>query len=148
MSSGKNYKGKKKGGQKFVQLMEWQLASPAWRSLTPTARALYVELKRRYNRSNNGDITLSHREAAKALNLHRNTVGKYYKELQGAGFIEETEGYCLGPSGVGETSKWLLTELPSKDMRPAKRTFMRQQENQKPRTKSVQVRHISRDDEP
>jgi DNA-binding transcriptional regulator YhcF (GntR family) len=129
----------------MITLIKIFISSPAWRSLTPTARVLYVELKRRYNGSNNGDITLSHREAVKALNLHRNTVGKHYKELQVAGFIEETEGYCLGPSGVGETSKGLLTEVPSEDKKPAKKTFTRQQENQKPRTKSVQGRHINRD---
>ena len=146
MSGHKPYKHKKRGGKRFVMLEEWLLSSPAWRSLSPVARVLYIELKRRYNSSNNGDITLSHREAAEALNVHRNTVGKHFRALQKAGFIEETEGYCLGPSGVGQTSRWLLTELPGKDKKPAKKTFMRQPEKQKPRTRSVQVRHKKLDD--
>lgn len=125
MSKKAPYKHKSKGGQRFVQLYLWVMTSPAWCSLSATARALYIELKRRYNGSNNGRITLSHREAAEALNLHRNTVGRYFRELQEAGFIEMMQGHFLGPSGVGETAKWLLTEMPGQDMKPARKTFMR-----------------------
>ena len=35
-------------------------------ALKPGPRALYVELKRRYNGVNNGSIYLSHRDASKA----------------------------------------------------------------------------------
>lgn len=89
------------GGKHYVQLPEWLLASPAWRGLSIGARALYVELKRKYRGGNNGDIRLSHRDAAALLGLHRNSVGKLFRELEDAGFIRMLEGHYLGPSGIG-----------------------------------------------
>ena len=53
--------------------------------MKPGPRALYVELKRRFNGSNNGAIYLSHRDAAVALNVHRNTVGPMFRELERRG---------------------------------------------------------------
>ena len=54
----------------------------AWATMKPGPRALYVELKRGFKGSNNGAIYLSHRDAAKAINVHRNTVGGYFLELE------------------------------------------------------------------
>lgn len=107
----------KRGGQgRFVQLPEWLLASQAWRSLKPGGpRALYIELKRQYRGgNNNGKLFLSHRNAAIALGVSRNTVGGYYRALkEKGGFIVETRGgHCLGPSGVGESASYALTENP------------------------------------
>ncbi|UWQ14194.1 hypothetical protein K3556_14995 [Aliiroseovarius sp. M344] len=106
----KGYKQKKKGAGRHVQLPEWVQATPAWQSLKPGPRALYVELKRRYNGRNNGEIFLSHRDAAKALNVNRNTVGGYFSELQNKGFIRLTRGHCLGPAGIGQAASYALTE--------------------------------------
>ena len=64
----KPYKKHKRGAGRHVQLPEWLQSSKAWATLKPGPRALYVELKRRYNGVNNGRIHLSHRDAAKALN--------------------------------------------------------------------------------
>jgi hypothetical protein len=77
------------GGKHWVQLPEWLLSSAAWRSLKPGPRALYVELKRRYKGSNNGNIRLSHRDAATLLGVHRNTVGAWFAELEDKGFIRK-----------------------------------------------------------
>lgn len=120
----KLHKGKRGGSGKHVQLPEWLQDSEAWRTLKPGPRALYVELKRRYNGYNNGEICLSHREAAKALNVNRNTVGSWFRELEKRGFIRMIEGAYLGPSGVGLTGKWVLTEAPLSDMKPARKDFM------------------------
>lgn len=133
----KGYKRSKRGGAgRFVQLPEWVQASEAWSTMKPGPRALYIELKRRYKGSNNGEITLSHREAAHVLNVNRNTVGPYFRDLQERGFIEVRQGHCLGPSGIGQTAHWELTELPSQTGTLAKVTFMRWRQNQKPRTKT------------
>ena len=75
MSRNKPYKSKKRGAGRFVRLSERLQATAAWSDLKPGPRALYVEIRRRYNGMNNGRILLSHREAAEALNVHRNTVG-------------------------------------------------------------------------
>lgn len=131
----KPYKGQKKGVGRFVQLPEWLLASEAWANLRPGPRALYIELKRRYNGGNNGRIILSHRDAGLALGVHRNTVGPWFEALQDRAFIRMTRAPCLGPSGVGQTSHWALEELPTDDMKSAPKGFMAWRENQKPRTK-------------
>ncbi|WGI22401.1 hypothetical protein [Amylibacter sp. IMCC11727] len=102
--------GKRGKGSRHVRLEEWFQSSKAWSSMKPGPRALYIELKRRFNGGNNGDIFLSHRDAAKALNIGRDTVAGYYAELENRGFINKTRGHCLGPAGVGQSSTYALTE--------------------------------------
>lgn len=126
------YKHHKKGAGRHVQLPEWLQASEAWATLPPGPRALYVELKRRYNGSNNGEIILSHRDAAEAINVHRNSIAGYFKALERRGFIYLTKAPHLGPSGVGKASVWALDELPTNDKRPARKAFMSWQENKNP----------------
>jgi hypothetical protein len=146
--SGKPYRRKRGGAGRHVQLPEWFQASEAWATLKPGPRALYIELKRRYTGFNNGCIVLSHRDAAKALNVHRNTVGPWFEELIGRGFIRMRQGPHLGPSGIGQSAEWELEELPRADMKPANKSFMRWSAEQKPRTKSGTVRHNSCDASP
>jgi DNA-binding transcriptional MocR family regulator len=119
----KSYKRRKKGAGRFVQLHEYLMQSEAWASLKPGPRALYMELKRKYNGHNNGRILLSHRDAAARLNVHRNTVGSYFTELEERGFILMRQGPCLGPEGVGQTAHWVLQEHPTDDQKPALRGF-------------------------
>jgi DNA-binding transcriptional regulator YhcF (GntR family) len=66
--------------------------------MKPGPRALYIEIKRRFNGTNNGEIFLSYRDAARALNVHRNTVGSWFEELQERGFITLTTPPHLGPA--------------------------------------------------
>ncbi len=100
--------------------------------MKPEPRALYIEIKRRYTGSNNGQIFLSHREAAKSLNVNRNTVGNWFKELQRRGLIRQTRGPHLGPSGIGQASLWALEELPTSDGKPATKSFVNWKDNLKP----------------
>jgi DNA-binding transcriptional MocR family regulator len=147
MNRNKPYKRGKKGTGRHVQLPEWLQASEAWRTMKPGPRALYIELKRRYNGRNNGAIILSHRQAADALNVHRNTVGAWFEELEARGFIWMAQGPHLGPSGIGQASVWGLAEEMTQDMKPARKTFMEWRENQEPRTKTVPPRHKRQDAE-
>ncbi|SLN76312.1 hypothetical protein ROG8370_03864 [Roseovarius gaetbuli] len=128
----KPYKNKKRGTGRHVQLPEWLQSSEAWSTLKPGPRALYIELKRRFNGSNNGHIILSHRDAENALNVHRNTVGGWFKELEERGFIRLTQAPHLGPSGIGKASVWSLDELPTDDMQPALKRFMSWRKKTKP----------------
>lgn len=137
----KSYKRQKKGAGRHVQLPEWLQASEAWATLPPGPRALYIELKRRFNGANNGKIILSHRDAAAALNVHRNTVGPWFKELEERGFIDMTQAPHLGPSGIGKASVWALGELPTSDGRPAEKRFMSWRQKQNPRTRNRTPRH-------
>ncbi len=146
--SRKPYKGGKRGRGRFVQLDEYMQKSPAWATMKPGPRALYIELKRRYNGRNNGKIFLSQRDAAKAINVHRNTVCHYFRELVERGFIRLVEPHALGPSGIGKASVWALEELPLDGIGPGPKAFMRWPEKQKPRTKMRPPRHKKQDDEP
>ena len=119
----RQYKEKKRGAGRHVQLPEWLQRTEAWATMKPGPRALYVELKRRFNGQNNGEIYLSHRDAAIALNVHRNTVGSYFAELEQRGFVVMTAGAHLGPSGTGISAQWALSELPLAGMKKASNDF-------------------------
>src|SRR4051794_25543835 len=60
----------------FVPLLLGTMDAPAWRMLSPSARCLYITLKRRDTGRNNGDIFIGQRKAAKEMNLSRPTVAK------------------------------------------------------------------------
>src|SRR5260370_7703965 len=74
---------------RHVRIMEFMLASGAWQSLDPVARALYVEMARRYRgpNSNNAKIPYSVREAAVALKVSRNTSNRPFHHLEKRAFI-------------------------------------------------------------
>jgi predicted ArsR family transcriptional regulator len=65
-------------------------ASIAWLSLSGAAVKVYVELRRRYNGGNNGDLSLSLDEAARLLHLGKATVARAFAELEAKGFIRMT----------------------------------------------------------
>ena len=132
----KPYKHNKRGAGRFVQLSEWLQASEAWATMKPGPRVLYIEIKRRFYGRNNGRIILSHRDAAKALNMNRNTVGRWFQELQDRGFIRMTQAPHLGPTGIGKASMWALDEEPTDDQKPALKRFASWTQKQKPRTKN------------
>jgi len=137
----KPYKWGKRGAGRHVQLPERLQATEAWATLKPGPRALYIELKRRFNGRNNGRIILSHREAATALSVHRNTVGPWFKELEQRGFIAMTRAPHLGPEGMGQTAWWALQELPTAEGKSAQQGFLKWAKVENPRTKSVLARH-------
>jgi hypothetical protein len=72
---------------RHVRLYHWVMNSEAWRSLSPNARALYVEIAARYHGTNNGRIPFSVREAAEALHIGKNAAAAAFKELQDRGFL-------------------------------------------------------------
>lgn len=119
----RHYKKYKGGAGRFVQLPEWLQTSQAWATLKPGPRVLYIELKRRFKGGNNGQIFLSHRDAAKAMNVGRDTVAGYFAELKERGFIIETRGHCLGPSGTGQSATYALSEEPLNGQ-PATKEFV------------------------
>lgn len=125
------FKGKRSASGRHVQLPEYLQATEAWATLKPGPRALYIELKRRFNGSNNGELWLSNRDAAKAINVSKNTIGPYFAELERRGFIRKAREGCLGPAGKGQSAVWALDEERTTDMQPARKAFLRWK-NQKP----------------
>lgn len=95
----------------FIMLPHWLVRSPAWRVLGPVDRALYLELKGRFNGHNNGMIGLGCREAADAINVSKDTANRAMVRLEEIGFIEAAQRGFYKPLGRAAT-EWLLTELP------------------------------------
>lgn len=92
-------------------LEHWVFEHQTYRALSCGARSLHWELIRRFTGSNNGKLYLSARDAKDRLSISKNTVGRYFEELQAAGFIVKTRGAFLGPAGKGRAAEWQLTHL-------------------------------------
>ena len=104
------YKKHKRGKDQFVVIYHFMADTVAWPTLKSAPRALYLEIKRQYKGYNNGRVLLSYRDAAERLNSSYNSVGSWFKELEKRGFLICMQRPHLGPSGVGQTSHWRLTE--------------------------------------
>ena len=101
---------------RFIQLSHWLMDTSAWKSLSPTARSLYLEIKKRYNGYNNGDIAFSEREAASAVGVTQKTIAKAFSALQDRGFISVVQKGSFSQKttlgSYGRSTRWLLTEYP------------------------------------
>ena len=83
--------------ERFIKLTYSVLESEAWRWLRPISKAVYIELKRRYNGLNNGKISLSLSEAAHILKASKSSISKALKQLETHGFIKLIKkGYFTG----------------------------------------------------
>ena len=101
-----------------VRLYGRHMASPAWRSLSPVARCLYVELKLLYVGTNNGKLFLSVRMAAERINVSKTTAALAFKELEDRGFIRLSKPSSFNMKAIarrGDAACWLLTEYPEGD---------------------------------
>jgi hypothetical protein len=94
----KRYKDKGRIEGPFVALLKEPMASPAWRTMSPFGRLLFIALKARYNNNlkNNGRLYLSVRTAAKETGLNKNTIARAFHENVHYGFIRMTAPGCLG----------------------------------------------------
>jgi hypothetical protein len=79
---------RKKRGEPFVKLTRFMVTHPSWYDLSPGARCIYIELRRRFNGINNGEITLSCREAAMVAKCGKGTATKLLNELTEHGYIK------------------------------------------------------------
>ncbi len=120
-------KGRSASVPPFVQLPWWIVDCSAYRALKPVARALLIELIRRYNGHNNGHIGLGEREAADALGMRdRVPVRKQFADLEAKGFIRcMWRGAFAVKAGRQRASEWWLTWLPHASGTPATKDFMR-----------------------
>lgn len=79
-------KGRSKGTERGIWIERFHLDSPAWKSLRPLPRALFLEVLQRYNGFNNGRIGLGVLEAGRELHVKKNTAGLAFKVLVDRGF--------------------------------------------------------------
>ena len=83
--------------ERFVKLIYPLLESEAWRWLKPNSQAVYIELRRRFNGSNNGKISFSLAEGARILRASKTTIQTALVELEEHGFIKLVKkGYFQG----------------------------------------------------
>ena len=135
---GHNQKGRTKKGVRFAKIDHWLMDTEAWCSLNPTCRALYLELIRRYNGHNNGEISLSVREAARLLHIAKDTASKALTELEAKGFIKR---HICGSFNWKRrhATTWILTEHDLGD-EPATKEFARWRAARKkagPKTRTI-----------
>lgn len=106
-----NATGRSKSEPPYVMLRHWIMGTPAFKSLSPQARAVYLEIIHRYNGHNNGRIGLSVRDAARLCNIASNTAKRCFDELIERGFIVR-----VTPGGfsrkVRHATEWRLTDRP------------------------------------
>jgi hypothetical protein len=104
-------------------LEHWIFKTEAWRSLKCQARAVYIEIAQRYNGSNNGEISLSVREAARFVLIAKDTASSAFHELESKGFIRR---HICGSFNwkLKHATTWILTEHPFNEQ-PATKDFAR-----------------------
>jgi len=115
MSRKTNRKGRTEPVEHFAKLTRALMETPAWRTLSTTAMALYPWLRLEWHgpqNNNNGRIRLSVRQAAKKLGVSNDTAARAFRDLQGKGFLVVTEPAHLGVEGAAKSPTFELTELP------------------------------------
>lgn len=107
MPAGHNQTGRSKRAPPFVMITHVVYDSLAFRSLSPAAVSVYLELRRRYNGHNNGSIALSVRDAAERCHINKDTAGKALAILQNRNLIE-----CVTQGGftrkIRHAAEWRL----------------------------------------
>lgn len=98
-------------GERFVRLEFYLLKSLAWLTMSPPAKALYIEVCARYNGMNNGTISFSVREAL-AIGLSRSAAGRAFEELQERGFLRVAREANFNLK-TKEARLWRLTAFPA-----------------------------------
>ena len=73
----------------FVAISREALKGTAWRSLSSTAKVMYLHLKYKYVGHNNGEIELHYSELKDMF--ASDTIAKGFKELQRTGWVERTQ---------------------------------------------------------
>ena len=126
---GVDHKGRSKNRGKFVALGDGMLTSEAWRSLSGSAIKYYVELRRRFNGMNNGELHLSLEQANKHLGMARDTVLRVQQELVDKGFVRMTRRggfhqrlattWALTDESVPPMPARLSLRYPSRPRRPS-----------------------------
>jgi hypothetical protein len=82
------------------------LESEAWQSLPAPACKIFIELRKRFNGQNNGDITFSYREAAKLVGCSKSSAKRHLEALVWHGFIDM---HNKGMMRKRHATTWYLT---------------------------------------
>jgi len=80
--------GRNRGSGRFLMLPHDILNSPAWEGLSTQARAVLIQIAKRYNSKNNGSLAASVRDLAAECRINKDTAGVAVKALVESGFLE------------------------------------------------------------
>lgn len=100
--------------ERWTKLVRPMMDTPAWRSLSSTAQALYPWVRMEWRgpkANNNGRLSLSVRQAADALGVNPKTAARAFQDLQAKGFLVCTKGAVLGTQGHAKSPEFELTEI-------------------------------------
>ena len=114
MSKTRNHKSRYENEQ-FTKLNRKLVECPAFRALSPVAKALYPYLKLEWKgpgANNNDSISLSVRQAAERLGVAKETARKAFHDLQAKGFLAVTQIGHPGLEGFARCTQYRITELP------------------------------------
>jgi hypothetical protein len=100
---------KHKSERYFVRLFIDTMESPAWHDMSHVAQALYIAFKKRYNRKTQAAVFLSVRDAAKELNLNKDSIRGKHRELEHYGFIRRIKPARVGKHS-GKAALYQLTD--------------------------------------
>jgi len=111
----------------FVGITVTVLDSPAWKAMSPSARIVYLAIKRSYNHksNNNGRLYLAGRKGAEATGFNEKTIWKCIRELIHYGFAVVTQGAALGVNGHGRPTYLRLTEMGTRADPSPTRDFLK-----------------------
>lgn len=106
-----NATGRNDKGPRFIKITFPELSSKAYRSLSPVARCLYIELLMIHDGRNNGTFWLTQSDAAELIGCDVRTIAKAFAELRTAGFIvvtgtASTPGYRGRPTNTYRLTAW------------------------------------------
>jgi hypothetical protein len=105
-------------GDRFLCLHHWMLKSPAWRALSPNAKAVLLHLWERHNGSNNGQIVYGVRDAAE-IRISKDQAARALIELINRGFLRVTRAAAF-TFKTKEARCWAITAEPIDDQPPTK----------------------------
>jgi hypothetical protein len=96
-----------------VQVPKAIMATPAWRTMSPWARLLWIDLRGwlRNDDLNNGKVHRACRKAAEAIGANKDTIARRFVELEHFGFLRKTAEGFLGSDGRGIAAKYRFTDL-------------------------------------
>jgi len=124
---------RRKSGERFVALHHWLLRSAAWRTLSPNAKAVLIDIWLRHNGSNNGQIVYAVREAA-GIGIGKSQAAITLSELVDRGFLKITRDSAFRVK-TKEAREFAITAEPIGDT-PATKDFMRWMPPERIRTRS------------
>ncbi len=108
--------------ERFVLVPHYMLSAPAWKTMTSNAKALMMDVWRRHNGFNNGEISYAVREA-KEIGLSIATTARAFQELVERGFLKIARASAFTVK-TRKARTWILTAERYRGS-PATKEFMR-----------------------